>query len=343
VLVEPQRLTEENLEVFQKAYLEQDGKQPNSIAAPLSERMKAACRAPDQTYLPLLVRLAILVGGGKEGSVADVYGKTFGLLLKRKNKEDPQLLNDAAKMCVSTYWQNGYRRLAFEGIPPKRQEVLQKLREAEILVPYDMRPHPIGGNPRLLRFFHDSMQSYLTALGLFLGKSEEDKVIDGWKELWRAAGDPMFRDKTDIASETAAELFQMCLHVFIPPEQLRDGFKKDLSAWVKKYERGLSKDDVLAACPGDLRQALELQLNDNESAGIFLGKAVTLCAQIEADQEVRYLGILYGKLAPRIWHIAQEEAAERASKQPAPLEPGQSPEMQGEKAAGTGLTGGSVR
>jgi hypothetical protein len=322
LLVEPQRLTEENLEAFEKVYLEQDRQQPNSVAAPLSATMKAACRAADHTYLPLLVRLAVLVGGGTEGSVAEVYRKTFHLLLSRTEAADPELLDAAARMCVSTYWQNGYRLLAFEGVPSRRREVMQKLWNAGILVPHDVWPDPIRPSPRMLRFFHDSMQSYLTALGLFRGRSEEDEQIDGWRGLGRAAGDSVFRDKSDMVSETAAELFQMCLHVFIPPEQLRDVFRLDIAAWIETYERGLSKDDVLKACPMDLGRALELQLEASESAGSFLKKAVKLCAQVELEDEVRYLGILYGKLAPRIWQIAQGEAAARPRAQPAlPLEP----------------------
>ncbi len=313
LLVEPQRLTDENLELFQNTYLEQDRRRPDNIAAPLSDEVKAACRAADGTYLPLLVRWAVRVGGGKESNVAGIYQNTFQLLLQRRDTadrqlDDLQLLDDAAKLCVSTYWQNGYRRLAFEGAPPKRREVLQELRNAGILVPHDEATPASREHPRMLRFFHDSMQSYLTALGLFRGKSEGGETINGWRELHNAAGNPLFKDKSDLTSEIGAELFQMCLHVFIPPEQLRDVFKSDFAEWIKKYERGLSKDDILRACAADLRAALELQLDPGESAGIFLGKATALCEQRDLDQEVHYLGILYGKIAPRIWELARAEA-----------------------------------
>lgn len=318
LLAEPQRLTDENLEAFQNAYLQQDRRQTNNIAAPLSDIVKAACRAADGTYLPLLVRWAVRVGGGEAGNVASIYQNTFQLLLQRRDTadrklDDLQLLDDAAKLCVSTYWRNGFRRLAFEGAPPQRREIMQQLRNASILVPHDEATHADREHPRMLRFFHDSMQSYLTALGLFRGASEGDESIDGWGALRNAAGNPRFRDKSDLASEIGAELFQMCLHVFIPPEQLRDVFKNDFSEWIRKYERGLSKDDILRACAADLRQALEFQLDPGESAGIFLGKAIALCEQHDLDQEVHYLGILYGRIAPRIWALARADEATAAA------------------------------
>jgi hypothetical protein len=303
VLVEPQRLKgDQLLAQFETTYLEQDKREPDSIAAPLSEDMKKACRSADDSYLPLLVRLAIRVGGGGKGSVAAVYEKTFELLLSHKGGDD-KLLDEAARLCVRTYWQNGVRRIAFQGAAPETQRVLQRLRDAGIVV--DDAVGLFRDRPRMVRFFHDSMQSYLTALGVFRGYAPDDteKPVDGWRQLIRAAGDPVFKGQSDISSEVGAELFQMCLHVFIPPEELKRVFQSDLAAWAKKYERGLSKDDILHACPEDLRKALELQLDPQESAGIFLKKAVDLCTQDTGDREVRYLGILYGGLAPLIWEL----------------------------------------
>jgi hypothetical protein len=310
VLVEPQRLKDDQtLERFQKTYLEEDLREPGSIAAPLSEDMKNACRSADGSYLPLLVRLAIRVGGGGEGSVAAVYAKTFQLLLSRKGEDDPQLLEQAARLCMSTYWQNGIRPIAFAGVTPERQRVLQSLRNAGILVDEGVTRLP--DSPRMVRFFHDSMQSYLTALGIFRGyAANEDQNLDGWHQLSRAAGDPVFKGQSDISSGVGAELFQMCLHVCIPPQQLKKVFQDDLRTWARSYERGLSKDDVLHACPEDLRQALELHLDPGESAGVFLEKAVKLCSQDGAERELRYLGILYGGMALLIWQLANRETVE---------------------------------
>jgi hypothetical protein len=310
VHVEPQRLKDDQLlEQFEKTYLKQDQSEPGTIAASLSANMKNACRSADGSYLPLLVRLAIRVGGGGEGSVAGVYAKTFQLLLSHKGEDAPQLLDEAARLCVSTYWQNGIRPLAFEGAGPERQRVLQSLRKAGILVDEGVADLP--DSPRMVRFFHDSMQSYLTALGIFRGYTGNEKEqTDGWKQLCRAAGDPVFKGQSDISSGVGAELFQMCLHVFIPPEQLKLVFQNDLRSWADTHEKGLAKDDVLRACPDDLRGALELQLDPLESAGVFFKKAVMLCSQDAADREVRYLGILYGGIAPLIWQLAQRESAE---------------------------------
>jgi hypothetical protein len=53
-----------------------------------------------------------------------------------------------------------------------------------------------------------------------------------------------------------------------------------------------------------------LRHDPRESAGVFLKKAVDLCTQDVARREVRYLGILYGGLAPLIWQLARKEVVE---------------------------------
>jgi hypothetical protein len=290
VLVEPQRLTEENLAVFVEAYRTRDRYGPDFT---LSPEAKAACRESDgKTYLPLLVRLAIQVGGKAE-SIAEIYGQMFDHLVRKAT--EPDLFDKAALMCVRTYWDStgrgtrGKRTLSSEEEAP-RKRVLESLFSNGVL---------LRSASHEFRFFHDSMQSYLTAVGLQHGKEEDGKPLAGWPELlWRAATDGAFRGRSEIASGSGTELFQMCLHVFSPTVLLRDELRCGLNYWADSYPPLFKYEDVRQHCPPDLREALEHQADPRESGWNTLRKAVDLCELRDAPEAVRILGFLYGNMAP---------------------------------------------
>jgi hypothetical protein len=120
------------------------------------------------------------------------------------------LLDRAAQLYVDTYWKDGYRSLVSEGSGDGKN-VVEALRAAGVLVPVGARSAPGESSPQL-RFFHDSMQSYLTARGLF--------AKGMWDALPRAAGFPKFIEVRQ--GRAASELLEMCVHVFGPQERLRD-------------------------------------------------------------------------------------------------------------------------
>jgi hypothetical protein len=328
ILVDPQSLNDDSLTVFMTVYLARDRADPKTrdTAAALSEKTLATCRARDgKTYLPLLVRLSILVGPGAD-SVAQINRKTFDTLVRERY---PDLVDRTVQMCVKTYGEQGNqaRVLATEA-NEERRALLQQMYNVGILVSAELRgrasaagPHgdrPNSGDedrslPVQVRFFHDSMQSYLTAVGFFHGE-------DVWSQLPRAACNPIFG--------RPSELFQMCLHVFKPDDCLRLDLEKGLRDWANRFERGLSKEIVLRACPDDLRQALGWQLSPEESAGIAVKKAVDLCGQQAGDvgEEIRLLGILYGNLGPTIWDLEHAEGAATAATRQVPPAPPSGPQ-----------------
>jgi hypothetical protein len=310
VLVDPQSLDENTLAKFVEVYLARDRQdlKTRDRAAPLSEKTRVACRAMDgTTYLPLLVRLAILVGAEAD-SVAKIYRMTFNRLVRDRY---PDLFDKTAQMCVSTYGKQGNQaRVLATEVEKEPRALLQQLYDVGILVSAPAAGPREGAQeheslPTQVRFFHDSMQSYLTAVGLL-------HSADGWSELEDAACNPHFG--------RPSELFQMCLHVFKPDERLNQELKKCLRDWANRFERGLSKEVVLRACPDDLREALGLQLHPEESAGIALKKAVDMCGEQAGDvtEEVRLLGIVYGNLGPTIWDLKHPDGVAAASSQAVP-------------------------
>src|SRR5207244_2190222 len=112
---------------------------------------------------------------------------------------------------------DGNRRPAPDG-----KELQQHLRQAGILLP-DLRET----DPARVWFFHDLMQSYLTAYGLWrIVQKKDDKPPTmepedswvGWTAegvLLRAAADAKFAGaKADLLISDASELLQMCVAVF---------------------------------------------------------------------------------------------------------------------------------
>ncbi|MFY0578318.1 hypothetical protein ACN28S_32015 [Cystobacter fuscus] len=149
----------------------------------------------------------------------------------------------AGEFCLRTYWINGIRSLRYRNAP--EQERMQKLLQAGILVPDDVNPRT-GQLPSQVRFFHDSMQSYLTARGLFL----REHAADAWDILWRTAADPLFTSaQSEFSSGAGSELFQMCLQVFGPEEKLRRELTRQLLEWALLYDDMLTKRAILDALP----------------------------------------------------------------------------------------------
>ena len=98
--------------------------------------------------------------------------------------------------------QDGRRLIVFRDSPDESK--LRRLLDAGLLVSADARPGPV---PTHVRFFHDSMQSYLTARALYARYASQAR----WDCLWRAAGEPGFaREQSDLMTEAGSELFDEC-------------------------------------------------------------------------------------------------------------------------------------
>ncbi|WP_218920875.1 hypothetical protein [Melittangium boletus] len=295
MVAEPRRLDDETLGRFVAAYAPERHQK--------AEEGLEACRGVDGTYLPILVRLALLFGHGSEG-VAALYEAAFRGLLRQQGAsggEDSKLLAWAGDFCLRTYWAHGIRALRYRNAP--EQEQMQKLLQAGLLVPEDAYVTP-GQHPGQVRFFHDSMQSFLTARGLFT--QEHDQAT--WDCLWRAAADPLFSTgPSERVSGADSELFQMCLQVFGPEEKLRRELRRQLLTWAVLHDADLSKRDILSAVPNDRRPRLEALIHTGTelSPRSVLGAAVSIC-----QEDLTRLGTLYMRMAQRLWPWHQQESRE---------------------------------
>ncbi|EPX64424.1 hypothetical protein D187_005558 [Cystobacter fuscus DSM 2262] len=297
---EPRRLDEQVLARFVSAYAGQE-------EGALSGEVKRACQGPDGTYLPILVRLALLFGGGSgRCGVAELYESAFRGLLRRSTvsgEEDTELLSWAGDFCLRTYWANGIHLLRYRDSP--EQEKLQRLLKAGVLIPADLNLKG-GQTPAQVCFFHDSMQSYLTARGLFA----RAYTAETWDFLWRAAASPIFAtSQSEFDSGSGSELFQMCLQVFGPEQKLRHELRRQLLEWAQTHDEDLMKRDLVEAVPEELRPRMRaiMASNGELSPSSTLRLATEVCSE-----NLQRLGSLYMRVASLLWPFRRPERTQGA-------------------------------
>ncbi|REG27962.1 hypothetical protein ATI61_109304 [Archangium gephyra] len=302
--VEPKRLDAAGLERFQAAYPGADGK-----PVPLSESLLRICRgrAADGSYVPILVRLALRFGGGGVDSVINLYRAVFAGLLKKApdDAETSEMLGFAEALCLGSYWRHRSRLIVFRDSPDEAK--LRVLLDAGLLVAADARP---GAVPTHVRFFHDSMQSYLTARALYAQHAAQER----WDCLWRAAGEPGFaREQSDLMTEAGSELFQMCSYVFGYDARLKAELLRHLEQCAEANDERLNKEGILAAVPEELRPTLRKSVRVL-SPGLLLSEAGRVCGE-HTDGEALFL--LYARIAPLAWPWKPEEASPARSQEDA--------------------------
>jgi hypothetical protein len=299
---EPHRLDESLLGLFVKHY----------GGTELADPVKDACRGPDGTYLPILVRMAMTIEQtGSDGvSVADLYRSYFLKLFEAQfpnEKDRLAQLDETSRWCLETYWHDGERRRPYEAT-----DLQQRLRQAGVLIASDnLEP------PKEVQFFHDSMQSYLTASGLLVQDGEsyaklprpvDEPTEKPWNRervlLWAAANEKFAPAQADLLQTGGTELLQMCLATFTPKESLRQWLHDELVTWAKGHWENLRKQDVMKAIPDPVRQQVE------KSRGVtkLLTKAADECfASDQQGKSVELLGRLYAGIATLLYEIKELE------------------------------------
>jgi hypothetical protein len=162
--------------------------------------------------------------------------------------------------------------------------------------------------PKEVWFFHDSMQSYLTAYGLAAedrqGYQQLPPLGDNrpWDRsrvlLWAAANGNFARAQSDIVLAGGTELFQMCLATFMPRQGLRRWLCDELVRWAEDHRENLRRDDVLKAVP----RSLVDQVKSTRGPAKVLGRAARICFDAdEAQDSVERLGLLYAGIATLVY------------------------------------------
>jgi HEAT repeat protein len=283
--------------------------------ANLPDEVKNACRGPGGQYVPLLVRLAVAVENpsAQIKTMADVFFKYFMQLIDPQfpasdaEREAKKLdrLHKAARWCVETYWRDGDRQPLSDG-----KELQQALRQAGVLLP-DLREK----HAQKVWFFHDLMQSYLTAYGLWRLIQRLDseppamRPEDGWMRwtekhvLLRATAGLKFAEaKADLVIREASELFQMCVVVF--EADLRPLFGLELERWAGQHYRRITEEQIEQASPEDIRPGL----NPDHTRTQMLRQAAELCERADTADGGRRLIALYANVARLVYPFEQTKS-----------------------------------
>lgn len=231
--VAPRLLSEENLPAFITAYAAPE------LVEPFRARAQAL-RDVGGTYLPILIRLGLLAHqlGGESGalSVPAVYDATLRFLLARQygaREHVDAAIQRLAELCRREYWLRGRPYLDYAGAEREDRELLAACRASGLMV-------ETRGS---LRFFHDSIRSYLVAC---------------WaaRELDPAAGD--WRPLVDFLEEVAcnprtreSEIVAMTLAMVSPGRQAEAeaALTGRIAAWSAELAPALSPMNIQAAAP----------------------------------------------------------------------------------------------
>lgn len=317
LIVEPERLTDSSVGNFVEAYAIADAKRANrdvtAYVLLVKEKVKSflpVCRSEDGSYLPLLVRLCTLAIERDVTSIDDIYQSALKRLLTRrpnmKDLEIERLLVEAESLSLETYWHGHDRVFRFERSTPEHTQTVRELLQAGIVVRADSIKR-LTEEPKQVRFFHDSVQSYLVARGLHRAGE--------WSCFLQAAGDPDFyRAASDLTSGTGSELFQMCLYVF-ECDRVKRLLGDDLLNWAGQYRATLSIDEVRVGLSQENQAATDAQLPSLAGAGEYLRIAVGIVVAEDAqDVSNNQVGRLYAQLAPKIWQrISTKESHPKAA------------------------------
>ena len=294
VIVEPLLLDEDSLVAFIRKYGEDS----------LSARLKQACGARG-AYLPMLVRMAMRIERtAAVESVTDLY---FSYILRTFESKLPKLtdrvtlLEKAARWCLETYWRDGHRVRAHNGA-----ELTQDLLDAGLLVAADSHNPPVR-----IRFFHDSIQGFLTAYGLMIEDGGHYKTMPliegevpdgGWtRELvfLRAAADGKFpaSESNDDSGLSVGELFQMVLWCFSNLGEhrpdLRGWLREQLGDWADVAEASVSLLDLKNAVPRAFRE----KVSRRRGHAAVLRLAADLAYEADdADGKVDQLGVPFARV-----------------------------------------------
>jgi hypothetical protein len=273
--------------------------------AALEEPVKRACAESAGAYLPIRVRMALSLGDARSNIVdfTDIYREFFHYLAEAKYDKPAargQLIDAAAAWCLRTYWVGGeegrHRSLQDVDSSGDRQ-LVDQLENIGILELVDKH------NRSMIRFFHDSMQTYLTARAL--GSAERDEYRDlprpsndvssrSWDRsrvfLW-AAGSSHYR----AGGHGDSELFEMCLKTHQSAEQLIDILYGYIIKW-KEFETGF-RDTELAS---RIRRALD---RFDWKRGLSNSEHLTQAAERARSMGLKKVAALYAAIAPLVLKI----------------------------------------
>lgn len=305
---EPRCLDDQNLMSFVRAYSPTVNNPFEDLSQQeLAALFKATCQGPDGRYMPILVRLVIIAGTTNQNNLRSIYENALRRLLEKQQLESDVegLLRGAGEVCLDSYWTKRERVLPFANAKEPQRTILEKLLRAGIVIAADdnesartLVDRRLHNPPRGVRFFHDSMLSYLTARELHRSTQ--------WNALLRAAGDPFFLQLRGSMLFDGSELFQMWVHLSEEREIIKGHLISQIGDWKRDLAGDIAFNEVIKALPSVLVQPFQTQAHEASGVAYALHVAVLLCERADTHDNA-HLASFFGKLAPVVWRLKNSE------------------------------------
>ncbi len=296
--VEPGRLTEETVIPFIDRYQAAGGIAKDEAARKKAWVLKAA-RSSDGGYVPLLVALALRAPAKGPASVAEVYRSAVEEMLP-DGTESALVAEDLA---YQSYWVDKTRVItaAARSVPTatvaddNKRELIGRLLDSGLLTePPDTQgraSRPRKLEPLSVRFFHDSVQSYLAARAL-----QRKAPTSAVSILETSAGHSVYvAASSDLLGFRGAELFQMCIAVWDAGADVPRRLEELANEWVQKHARELPAaaiDSLYESIGGDPQLV-------SQDPSAYLRATIDACAKADAGQSHPYhMARLVAELAP---------------------------------------------
>ncbi|WP_448698143.1 hypothetical protein ACFGVR_15080 [Mucilaginibacter sp. AW1-3] len=294
MVVEPKRLDDTTVNQFEEGYLRYDQERTQAPVFSLRPELKAVCKSPDGTFLPILIRLALIAQENGPVSIDGIYEWSIRQRIRSNfpdRTQEEKLFWSTVDVGYHNYWANqntrGNREIFFNA---DNAETLADLLKCGIAIPGEEQQSGFDNPARKVRLFHDSLQTYLTARALL---SRND-----WDALFAAAGDPVFNsDRSDVVLGTGSELFQMCLLVF-PAAELRARLINDIKQQGSLYSANLTMSEIISTIPETITS---LKINDLKELSVLNAILDVLDRCAAADQSIQSVAAMYSKLSQLIW------------------------------------------
>ncbi|MBC9931051.1 NACHT domain-containing protein [Chitinophaga qingshengii] len=250
ITVNPSKITDVKIADFESAYLPEGEQLPFSL--------RNICRTNDGFYQPILVRLAIMSYKASVNNIAQLYETAVKSLL---NKEYRVVEAALVKLCKESYGKKGIREIEYR---PDINELIGIMERSGLLL--QVRQENIFGNhTKRYRLLHDSIQTYLSAVGFLYDDTPPKELFFEFATATR-----FIKDQSDFLFSSGAEMYQIALLVFEEFKgDIRKILKSSLAEWATTYKLDYSIRDILNSMPLSERDKLEGILERRTAEEIF--------------------------------------------------------------------------
>ncbi|MDO5978255.1 hypothetical protein [Flavivirga spongiicola] len=260
ILIEPQRLNDNNVEIFVNSYLNPDKR--------LNRELLDICKDEAGDYLPILVRLAVnLVNKSYKSNISKSY--SINTLYKdfvesMTKTENGVIDSNLISLSFETYFNKGKRNIYIND--SNKEKVEFGINSGLLVSVANERFEDV--KTRQYRFLHDTIHTFLVSLSIY---EKYENGEEGFKKLEAlfydlATQDYYREDSSSLFIREGSEIYQMSVLEFEAKEvsDLPTFFQKDLKLKWQEYKDFISVNSIKQIVPVKLKDRFKFKANSPE-------------------------------------------------------------------------------